>query len=487
MKKFLLSMAAVAMTCGAATATEVTLNVKDATDIQGTVVDERAPGTTSDKDNGEAKHVQPLESFKLGDFSFTLENPQNKTKPAYYYAPSWKPETAPTVRVYTSNTMTITAPAGVEITQIDFSGSNGKKDTAPEVSTGAIAEGVTASKMTWTGSASAITFTYTNNFRIQEMVITYGNATMETVEAPTFEPASGATFTEEIAVSIKAAEGATVYYTLDGTNPTTESDKYEAPLTLKATTTVKAFAVKEGMNPSGVVSATYTKMETMETLQELIVAGLDDEQTEFTYTGKAVVTYQNGSNLFVRDDSAALLIYGSLGQTYGNGDVITGFAGTFKNYYSTWELMANASTFAASTEKGDGAPKEMQLGSIKPDDQNQYVIIKGAGLTADKISDESGSMTVYNKFKVEIPETATLKDVTAIVSYYQAKGADAPELQIYPIEIKDATGIESIDVDNLPAGAEVYSISGVRVNSNELSRGIYVVLNGGKAHKILVK
>lgn len=77
--------------------------------------------------------------------------------------------------------------------------------------------------------------------------------------APTFSPAGG-TFTSAQNVTISAAEGATIYYTTDGTDPTTSSTKYESAITVSKTTTIKAIAVKDG-HTSSIASATYTLVE----------------------------------------------------------------------------------------------------------------------------------------------------------------------------------------------------------------------------------
>lgn len=77
------------------------------------------------------------------------------------------------------------------------------------------------------------------------------------VAEPTFSPEAGG-YNNSVEVSLSAAEGLTVYYTTDGTEPTTASTLYEAPFTLTETTTVKAIAVDAEGNVSDVVSATYT-------------------------------------------------------------------------------------------------------------------------------------------------------------------------------------------------------------------------------------
>lgn len=119
MKKLLLTLATVAMCGFASYAADVTLQVKDATDIKGTDVPERPKGTNGDKDNGQARHFQPLESLKLGEYSFTFaKGAEGKTDPAYYFPMSTNADGASTIRLYASNTMTITAPAGKKFASV---------------------------------------------------------------------------------------------------------------------------------------------------------------------------------------------------------------------------------------------------------------------------------------------------------------------------------------------------------------------------------
>lgn len=77
---------------------------------------------------------------------------------------------------------------------------------------------------------------------------------------PTFTP-EGGTFTSAQSVTISATDGATIYYTTDGNDPTTNSNVYSEAISVTATTTLKAIAVKDGFANSAIASATYTIKE----------------------------------------------------------------------------------------------------------------------------------------------------------------------------------------------------------------------------------
>ena len=83
-----------------------------------------------------------------------------------------------------------------------------------------------------------------------------GGSGTSTVGAPTI---SGSTpFAENTTVTMSAESGAEIRYTTDGTTPTAGSTLYSAPITLTDTTTVKAIALKNGLN-SSVATKVFTK------------------------------------------------------------------------------------------------------------------------------------------------------------------------------------------------------------------------------------
>ena len=76
--------------------------------------------------------------------------------------------------------------------------------------------------------------------------------------APTFSPGAG-NYSSSQAVAISdASAGATIYYTTDGSTPTTNSPVYGISITVSATETVQAIAIANGYAQSGVGVAAYT-------------------------------------------------------------------------------------------------------------------------------------------------------------------------------------------------------------------------------------
>ena len=102
-------------------------------------------------------------------------------------------------------------------------------------------------------------------YRAPQITVTEGKevdlGTLEFVTPkPVITPESQ-NFSDSLEISIKADEGATIYYTTDGTDPTTSSNICDGKFTITDTTTVKAFAKIAGRVPSAVVSKVFVKEE----------------------------------------------------------------------------------------------------------------------------------------------------------------------------------------------------------------------------------
>ena len=157
------------------------------------------------------------------------------------------------------------------------------------------------------------------------------------VVAPTFSVAEG-TYYEAQTVEIANPHGSgKVYYTTNGDDPTAESTEYTAPIEIAATTTLKAVVV-DGDKSSEITSATYTIATPVEVANIAEYLAKEDA-TVVKFANPVIAVSQNGMYLFVKDDSGVALIYGSVGQTYENGDVIpAGFYGSKTTYKGLTEL-----------------------------------------------------------------------------------------------------------------------------------------------------
>lgn len=126
---------------------------------------------------------------------------------------------------------------------------------------------VTGTTFNVTGLTASTTYTFSvrakdgaNNVASGTTVTTTTLAPVDTT-APTLTITPAATFSDTQAVTMTANETATIWYTVDGSDPITSGTRvqYTAPVTLTATTTVKAYAVDSANNVSAVQTVTYTK------------------------------------------------------------------------------------------------------------------------------------------------------------------------------------------------------------------------------------
>ncbi len=75
---------------------------------------------------------------------------------------------------------------------------------------------------------------------------------------PTFSLASGTYNSSQTVAITSPTTGASIYFTMDGSAPSTASSLYSGPITISKTATVQAIAVASGYQNSGIASASYT-------------------------------------------------------------------------------------------------------------------------------------------------------------------------------------------------------------------------------------
>ncbi|MBV8674915.1 MAG: chitobiase/beta-hexosaminidase C-terminal domain-containing protein [Acidobacteriaceae bacterium] len=132
-------------------------------------------------------------------------------------------------------------------------------DGTPPSTSAALYKGAITVSSSETLEAIAVKTGYSNsNVAIAAYTINSSCYMCYAAATPTFSIAGG-TYSGTQTVSIAdATAGATIYYTTDGSTPTTSSTVYTGPVTVSSTQTVQAIAVETGYTNSGVASATYT-------------------------------------------------------------------------------------------------------------------------------------------------------------------------------------------------------------------------------------
>lgn len=99
-------------------------------------------------------------------------------------------------------------------------------------------------------SAANYTFSFVNG--------TLTINSLATAAAPAFSPAEG-TYTSAQSISITdTTPGAIIYYTTNGSTPTSSSTRFSAPIPVDTSETIEAIAVAPGYSNSAVATATYT-------------------------------------------------------------------------------------------------------------------------------------------------------------------------------------------------------------------------------------
>ncbi len=175
---------------------------------------------------------------------------------------------------------------------------------------------------TW-GTKMSQAFSY-DNFEGQGS----GETPVMAVAAPVFTPAEG-TYEDKVVVSLATAtDGASVYYTLDGTTATERGMLYTAPLTLTATTTVHAVAVKDGKSSTQSV-ATYTITQSGQGSGETPVSGdIVLNNAFFGYSGSGTINKSNDEDLVGSSNGVTVTyVLGSGGQRYANDSEIRVYTG----------------------------------------------------------------------------------------------------------------------------------------------------------------
>lgn len=408
-------------------ATEVTLNVSD---LYGNA----------------SANVQPATEVSSNGFTFSFEKGNSGTQPLYHASGKEMRLYGGTKDNLDGNTMTVTST--VNITKMVLS--DGSNFTYGEVkaNTGSVNYDANSKTLTWTGSAKSVVLTVCRadantaaQFRFAKAVMTSDGQGEVTVSTPTFTPAAGTYYTPFDVTLACGTSGADIYYTLDGSTPTTGSTKYTAPIHITATTTVKAIAAADG-KVSEVATAEYV-MGTATSVANIAAYQKVADNTVVVFTNPVTVLGHNGNNLYVKDDSGYAYFYGSnIGRSYKTGDIIpAGFTGEKITYKGEPELKISASSnFQAPSGTVTVNPENIQVNDIEASLFAHYVYIAGATLDPSTytITDNSGSGSYYTGMGASTADPSKTYNVWGIIGSHVKDNATI--YQILPMKIEDVNG-----------------------------------------------
>ena len=317
--------------------------------------------------------------------------------------------------------------------------------------------------------------------QIYPIVITDASGeVVEVVATPTFSPVAGAVEAGTKVTIACATEGAKIYYTTDNTEPTTASTLFEGEgIEVTAAMTIKAIAVKEGMENSKVATAAYT------------IAAEDPYKGKFNSFngGKANSSYGTYTNASGWEATNACILGGSTKEKPSNpyfafigGDEVRAVCLNGKT--------ANVGKVVSPTLTGG-------LGTLTFDYGYAFSETNGVSLTINVKQD--GQVVATDVLENKTLEKATVAQyehafnvegdfVIEIVNNCPSAVSDKNKdrTAIWNLTWTEASsGVEAVEAAEAEGEVEYYNLQGIRVANPE--NGIYIRRQGTKVTKVLVK
>ena len=287
------------------------------------------------------------------------------------------------------------------------------------------------------------------------------NATVA-VRTPTFSP-DGGTFTSPQSVTISCAtDGATIYYTIDGTTPTASSTPYTEPIAVSESLTLMAIAVKDN-EQSSVATASFVINEggddptpTGDNIYKKVTSTSDLESGK-----RYLIVYEEGGKALLRLDGKAGT--GSVSITSDaidlNNKSNQAMVLVFNKVGNEWTIKGSDGNFMALTSNSNA----LNTATTADDNTAKWTISISGGTATISNVQYSGRRLQYNynsgndMFRCY---TGSQKDVTIF---------------------KETTSTTDIQKSSVSSGKnrEIYDLQGRKISGKPAKKGVYV-RNGKK-------
>ena len=253
------------------------------------------------------------------------------------------------------------------------------------------------------------TFKYYKRGTSDPVYSDYATTCQGQAETPEFTGAeNNKTYTTTKSISITAEEGAIIYYTINGDDPTTTDDEFnsESPISLSSNGTyvIKAVAYAEGKNPSEFATLTVTIDLPLTTMDEIFAkattVGTTATNVHITFDNW-VVSGINGNNAYITDGTKGFVIFAS-NHGFEVNDKINGTVACKLELYRGF---AEVTTLTASNENltitkdGVVTPIEVNIADLGGAYTGAPIILKNVSFNGTTLNDaSSNSITPYTTF-----------------------------------------------------------------------------------------
>ena len=297
-------------------------------------------------------------------------------------------------------------------------------------------------------------------------------------------------------------DGAAIYYTTNGVEPTSGSTLYEGAFNITEACTVKAIAIKDGYDNSAVASKEFEKIIPYTTIDELLVKAKEVKSTAtdvYVTFNNWVVSAVKNSNAYVTDGTKGFIVYAS-SHGFAVNDKLSGTAACkVQLYRGSIELTSLTASTEGLTVTHDGVitPVEANIADLDTINTGAPIILKNVAFDGTNLVDaDSKSIqpfnTLYSDAVSSLVEGKNY-NITGIYLQYNAtkevlprSAEDIEEMKYQLNYILPAQGTLSIKQNETLVSSGTKWVEGTEftlsstVPSDDYKAGVYTVTDWGE-------
>lgn len=377
------------------------------------------------------------------------------------------------LRLYDSskNIIDVEAPEHFAIKSINFSVDNSSKYGHPLINGEAT-----------TGSNG----NYSYEFKTPETAFQLrpGNSKQNRINSITFTlsklPTATPVFTENlpgvyeeiIHIYIECPDkDAKIYYTLDGSTPTTDSELLEDYIIIDQSATVKAIAVLDGFPASEVLEGKYIINPAGTELEEnQVLVDFTNPASLYKFEGNQVVpfTAETGADLSgveLAHPYSHVTVTPSAGSYNGHVKAHSGATLVFKAY------------------------NKNKITKIEINGENLHNLSFASHVIGDPVENTVNAAAETSNLTGDSAKQTYEPGNDAGASSVVLTANDAANIHNVKVTTKagQSTGVDEIFTEDADAPARYFNLQGVEVNPENLPAGLYIIKQGSKTFKAIVK